>query len=295
MTTLVLGSNGQVGRHLRTLLPDAAFWTRADADLTDPTAVGQAVRRTAADVVVNASAYTAVDRAEADAETAWQVNAASVAAIAAAVADRDAAFVHISTDYVFDGRRDSPYLADDATAPLGVYGRTKLAGELAVQSLCPRHWIVRTSWVFSEFGGNFVKTMLRLAGERDTLQVVGDQRGRPSDARDVARLLAALVSQLERGREPEPGVYHSGGGPETTWHAFAEEIFRRALALGLIAAAPQVREISTAEYPTPAKRPMNAVLEPSGEFQAQLGIRPDWTSGVDRVLRALQEQASDDG
>lgn len=288
MTTLVLGANGQVGRHLGHLMPHALLWQRQDADLTDPHAVEQAIVALAPRVVINAAAYTAVDRAESDPRTAWLVNAESVAAMARACAAAGAALIHISTDYVFDGQSTTPYGPDSPTSPLGVYGRTKLAGELAARTLCERSWVIRTSWVFSEYGGNFVKTMLRLASERDSLRVVNDQRGRPSDACDVAYVAQALQDQVLEDRAPAPGLYHAGGGPVVSWCEFAGTIFERATALGLLERPPAVAPITTSEYPTPARRPMNAVLEPSRAFQEALAVSPDWRRGLDRALGQLK-------
>jgi len=296
VTVLVLGANGQLGRHLRECLPGAIFWSRADADLGDPAALGQAVRRQEPTVIVNAAAHTAVDRAEQEPDLAWRVNAEAPAAMAQAAAELGAVLIHVSTDYVFDGTNSRPYTEADGTSPMNVYGRTKLGGELAVATLCPRHWILRTSWVFSEHGANFVKTMLRLAAERDSVRVVDDQRGRPSYAGDLATLVAALVERLSsdqdgsRADTPQPGTYHTGGGPEVTWCSFARDIFRRASEAGVIGKAPQVIPIPTSEYPTPATRPLNSSLVPNHAFQRLLGVDPDWLAGLDRMLAQLGRQ-----
>lgn len=286
MTALVLGANGQVGRHLAEQLPGARLWTRAEADLADTERLVDAVRRAGPSAIVNAAAYTAVDRAESQPQLAWQVNAAAVAALAGAASELDIPLVHISTDYVFDGESKSPYRASDGARPLSAYGRTKLAGDLAA-TLCPRHWVLRPSWVFSAHGRNFVTTMVALARERDALRVVDDQHGRPTHAGDIAALIAALLARVPHGDAPEPGLYHVGGGPQVTWHGFAQTIFERAHRLGLIERRPEVAAIPTREYPTPARRPLRAVLAIDEAFQGAVGVQPDWEAGLDAVLADL--------
>ncbi len=319
MSVLVLGAAGQVGSHLRELLPDAICWTRAEADLSKPADVADAIREASPDVIVNAAAYTAVDRAEAEPELAWRVNAESVAAIAGAASGLEVPLLHLSTDYVFDGNADGAYTEHDCARPINVYGRTKLAGELAVTAICSRYWILRASWIFSEFGANFVKTMLRLAEQREQLSVVDDQRGVPTYAGDVAAITAALVERLreglwerppvlwerppgrDRGQEPAPthrqepaptaaGIYHIGDGREVSWFQFASEIFREARAVGLISSAPVLKPIPTSEYPTAARRPMNSTLKPSEWLQTALRVAPDWRRGLRRMLNRLNEQ-----
>jgi len=282
---LVLGANGQVGFHLRQALSEAFFWDRSQLDLADPARVEAAVLAFAPDCIVNAAAYTAVDRAESEAALAWRVNAEAPAALARAAQALDATLVHISTDYVFDGSLARAYRKTDPVAPINVYGRTKLAGELAVASLCDRHWILRTSWVFSEHGSNFVRTMLRLGSERDALRVVDDQHGCPTYAGDLAALIAGLLRV--RSGELNYGVYHVAGGAPTTWRRFAEAIFAAAVARGLIAKAPAVEPIATCDYPTPAVRPLNSVLAPDPMLFARTGVRPDWARGLARALDRL--------
>ncbi|MEQ8990964.1 MAG: dTDP-4-dehydrorhamnose reductase [Pseudomonadales bacterium] len=287
MTTLVLGSTGQVGSHLRKVVRDAVFWSRGDADLTDPAGVEARVVAAKPTALVNAAAYTAVDRAESEASLAWRVNADAAAAIARAAATLDIPLVHISTDYVFDGSSERAYLEHDATNPLSVYGRSKLAGDLATVTLCPRSWTLRTSWVFSEHGANFVKSMLRLAGERNRLNIVDDQRGRPTYAGHIADVIGALLARLAAEDAPLPGIFHVSGGPVATWFEFAGEIFEQALPRGLVARVPVLTPITTADYPTPARRPANSILEPSRGFLSDLGVTVDWQKGLRTALDAL--------
>lgn len=293
MRTIVLGSTGQVGSHLRDLLPDAAFWSRADADLADPASVEAAVLAAAPSAIVNAAAYTAVDRAESEAALAWRVNAESVAAVARAATALDIPLLHVSTDYVFDGSSERSYLEHDATNPISVYGRTKLAGDLAAATLCPRSWILRTSWVFSEHGANFVKTMLRLGDERERLTIVDDQRGRPTYAGHIAETITALLARIKAGDAPLPGIHHVTGGPVATWFEFAGEIFEQAQARGLVARVPVLAPITTADYPTPARRPANSILEPSRGFLAHLGVTVDWQAGLRNALDRLSHRSGD--
>lgn len=289
MKLLILGRHGQLATHLQALAPAAECWGRDALDLAaDAATVEQRILEARPSAIINAAAYTAVDKAETERAAAWAVNVTAVAAVARAAERLAVPLVHFSTDYVFDGQSTEPYTPTDPVAPLGVYGATKLGGELAVATLCRSGWILRTSWVFSEHGSNFVKTMLRLGAERSTLNVVADQHGRPSYAGDLAALALRLVEAAAAGTLPHsPGCYHLGAGPATTWHAFAQEIFARAKALGLLTQAPQVQAINTTEYPTPARRPSHAVLAPSHDFQATLGGLPDWRDALERTLSAL--------
>lgn len=284
MTALVLGSSGQIASHLREHLRDAVYWGRKDFDLTaEPAGLEAAVVALGPRVIVNTAAYTAVDKAEADAKSSWNLNAAAPAAAARAASVLDIPLVHFSTDYVFDGRSVKPYAVDDAPGPLNVYGATKLAGEIAVRTLCRKHWILRTSWVFSEHGANFLKTMLRLANGGSVLKVVADQHGVPTYAGD----LAALAARIADAPDLLPhGTYHAVGGAATTWHGFAETIVRRASERGMLAHPVTVTPISTAEYPTAARRPARSVLQPSTDL-ARTGVRLDWNDGVDRALARL--------
>jgi dTDP-4-dehydrorhamnose reductase len=286
MTILVLGASGQVASHLRGLLRDAVYWGRQTFDLAGPSPLTVAIRELGPSVIVNAAAHTAVDQAESEADLAWRLNAEVPAAAARAAAALDIPFVQISTDYVFDGQKAGSYEVGDAVAPLNVYGATKLAGELATRTLCPKHWILRTSWVFSEHGTNFVKTILRLARTEPTLRVVADQHGRPTYAGDLARLIARLVAHDDDGAPALPyGTLHAVGGPATTWFGFAEAIVAEGSAQGLIDRRPEMVPITTAEYPLPARRPANSVLEPSADLAGAL----DWVAGLRTVVARLKE------
>ncbi len=290
MKLLLLGGNGQVGRELRRSLPalgEVVVATRdgigadAMADFDAPGSLADLVVRIAPDVVVNAVAYTAVDKAETDADTAFRVNAEAPAALARACAASGALLVHYSTDYVFDGGAVRPYRVDDATAPLGVYGASKLAGEDAIRAGGARHAILRTAWVYASHGKNFLLTMLRLAGERDALRVVADQIGAPTSAAWIADATAAV---LRRG-VAESGTWHLTAGGETSWHGFADAIVDEAHALGLLPRKPQVIAIPTSAYPTPAKRPAYSVLD-TASLRRDFGIIPPaWREGLRTTLR----------
>lgn len=283
MTIVVCGSTGQLARHLRQLLGQATFLSRADADLSNPAVVETVVRKLTPSVIVNAAAYTAVDRAESDPDVAWRVNAESPAVLARVARDRDIPLVQVSTDYVFDGSKSGEYVETDRVGPLSVYGATKLGGELAVRAICPKHWIVRVSWVFSEFGVNFVKTMLRLGSERDELNVVADQRGRPTYAGDLAHLIVGMIDPASR---IPYGTYHAAGGPAVSWHEFATRIMARGVDLGILTKRPTVHAIPSSGYPTPAKRPMNSVLQPNPALATAAKL--DWEAGLDNALAKLR-------
>lgn len=284
MTVLVIGRTGQLASHLHDQLPEAQFFSRVDADLADPATLETKVRAARPTAIINAAAYTAVDKAETERALAWRVNAEAPAALARVAAELDVPIVHVSTDYVFDGRRAGAYVESDPTAPINIYGATKLGGELAVTSIAPKHWVLRAAWVFSEYGNNFVKTMLRLAKTRDQISVVADQHGRPTYAGDLAALIVGL---LDRGSVVPFGIHHVAGGEATTWHAFATRIIGSAHARGLIARVIPVNAIPTAEYPTPAKRPLNSVLQPSAALAT-----PDWELGLENVLVKLATQTA---
>jgi len=292
MKLLLLGGNGQVGRELRRALPglgEVVVATRAGAegalaaDFDVPDSVGELVRRIAPDVVVNAAAYTAVDRAESEPDAAFRVNALAPAAIAQACAATGALLLHYSTDYVFDGSASRPYREDDATAPLGVYGASKLAGEEAVRASGARHAILRTAWVYAAHGKNFLHTMLRLAHERDELRVVGDQIGAPTPAGWIADASARIIAQ----GLPASGTWHLVAAGETSWHGFAEAIMDEALAAGLLVRGPRVLPITTADYPTPARRPAYSVLD-TNRLPKDFGVTaPDWRDGLHAVIAEL--------
>lgn len=261
-------------------LPDgvtARFLGRDEADLMDPAACAAQIGT--CDAVINAAAWTAVDRAESEEASALVVNGEAPAAMAQACAAPGIPFLHISTDYVFDGSGDQPFKPDDPTGPLGAYGRTKLAGEIAVRAAHPQALILRTSWVVSAHGANFVKTMLRLGRERDSLNVVGDQIGGPTPAAAIAEALFTAARAMVAGAPG--GTHHFAGAPNVSWADFAREIMARA---GLACA---VQDIPTSAYPTPAKRPPNSQLDCTA-LELAYGIRrPDWRAGLDDILREL--------
>lgn len=300
MNILLLGANGQVGHELRrSLAPlgEILATTRTGelpdgtpcevADFGDPGSLAELVERVAPDLVVNAAAYTAVDRAEDDQEAAFRANAEAPGVLAEACARRKAPFVHFSTDYVFDGAGSRPYREDDPTVPLGVYGASKLAGEEAVRAAGGRHLIFRTAWVYGVRGQNFLRTMLRLAAERDELRVVGDQVGTPTPAYLIADVTAAAISSAQS----LSGTFHLTASGETSWHGFAEAIIAGAAERGLLQRTPQVKAISTADYPTRAKRPSYSCLD-TGKLSAALGRRmPNWTAGLEKVLDDLKTES----
>ena len=282
---LVFGRTGQVAVELAALAPEATSLGRDRADLTDPAACAAAIRAARPRAVINAAAYTAVDRAETDADTARLVNAEAPTAMAQASADLGIPFLHISTDYVFDGSGDQPRAEDAPTAPLGVYGATKLAGEQGVAAVGGNWAVMRTSWVFSAHGANFVKTMLRLGAERDRLTVVADQIGGPTPAADIASAALRMIRVMRDRPDITGGIYHFAGAPDASWADFAREIMAQA---GLGA---QVTDIPSSDYPTPAARPLNSRLD-CGRIARDFGIaRPDWRAGLTRVLDQLKDKA----
>ena len=276
---LVFGQSGQVATELKRILPDAVFLSRQEADLANPAACAAAIAEHRPAAVINAAAYTAVDKAESDEETALNVNATAPAAMARAAAGLGIPFVHISTDYVFAGTGDKPFSPDDPTAPLGAYGRTKLAGEQLVARAGGPFAILRTSWVFSAHGGNFVKTMLRLAESRDSLTIVADQIGGPTSARAIALACKVMAEQLINNPE-KSGIYHFSGAPDTSWADFARAIFEMA------GRAVTVTDIPTSDYLTPATRPLNSRLDCSALSTFGLA-RPDWRADLADVLHEL--------
>lgn len=297
MKILLLGGNGQVGRELRRSLPalgNVIVATRdgegadAVADFDRPESLAALVAMVQPDVVVNAAAYTAVDKAETDIDAAFGINAEALAVIAQACATHGALLVHYSTDYVFDGRATHPYLEEDLTAPLGVYGASKLAGEQAIRDSGARHAILRTAWVYAAHGKNFLLTMLRLAAERDELHVVADQYGAPTPAAWIADATTALL----RHGVAASGTWHLTARGETSWHEFARAIFDDAHELGLLQRKPAVLPITTAAYPTAACRPAYSVLDTS-RLRKNFGVvPPDWRDGLKRTLRELSEKAA---
>ena len=292
MNILLFGKNGQVGWELQRSLAVLGTVTALDFDSTDhcgdfsqPAAVADTVRALRPDVIVNAAAHTAVDKAESEPDFARTLNATTPAALAAEAARLGAWLVHYSTDYVFDGSGDRPWVETDAPAPLSVYGATKLAGEQAIQQSGCQHLILRTSWVYAARGGNFAKTMLKLAAERDALNVIADQWGAPTSAELLADVTAHVLRQA-MARPALGGLYHCVAGGETTWHAYAQLVIEHARAAGvpIKVAADAVRPIPTTAYPTPATRPLNSRLDTS-RMQTAFGLHlPDWQPGVVRML-----------
>ncbi len=290
MKALVFGTTGQVAIELGRAAPLVGLTliqlSRDRADLTAPEACAAAIAATDADFIINAAAYTAVDAAETDHATAQAVNADAPGAMARAAAARGLPFLHVSTDYVFDGSGTRPWSEDDPVAPLGVYGATKLEGERQVAAAGGPHVILRTAWVFSAHGKNFVKTMLRLGSERESLSVVDDQRGSPTPAHEIARALVAIGLAFVEGRGAS-GIFHFGGKPDCSWADFAEAVF----AASTLPKKPVVRRIPTSAYPTPAQRPGNSVLN-CDRIRAVYGIgQPDWRTGLKTVVSELEAKA----
>jgi dTDP-4-dehydrorhamnose reductase len=289
MRILVTGRNGQVAQSLAERASadhELIFVDRPGFDLANPETIARAVERIRPDIVFSVAAYTAVDKAESERELALAVNGEGPGILARAAAGIGAPIVHLSTDYVFDGSGDHPYREDDPVAPLGVYGATKLAGERAIAASGARHAILRTAWVYSPFGNNFVKTMLRLAADRDELTVVEDQRGCPTSALDIAdamlRVADIWASDPDKGADT---VYHFAGSGETNWADFARAILAFSAARGGPTAS--VRGIPTSAYPTPAKRPANSRLD-SSRFAQTFGRRaPDWRESLEWVVKRL--------
>lgn len=285
MKILITGSNGQVGSCLVNRLqlkPEIEFLAlnRQELDITDPVKVDSIVKQFTPDVIINAAAYTAVDKAEQEVELCYAINSDGPKFLAEAAHKNGALLIHISTDYVFSGEKQGLYDEEDPVAPQGVYGQSKLAGELAVAKACPRHVILRTAWVFGEHGNNFVKTMLRLAQTRDYLGVVADQYGGPTYAGDIADTILSIASQIVNDGAHAYGVYHFSGSPHVSWHTFAQKIFEKAKEQNLLDKTIVVNPISTTEYPTPAKRPANSRLS-NTKLKQVYGIKPsDWQEAL---------------
>ena len=288
---LVTGADGQLGTELmrRAARFDvmATGLTIADLDITDARAVQQSVTRSGATVVVNAAAYTAVDKAESESALAYAVNRDGTAHLATACAEAKIPFIHVSTDYVFDGTKSTPYTEDDPVHPMSVYGASKEAGERLLREIWSRHIVLRTAWVYSAFGHNFVKIMLRLAQERDSLKVVADQQGSPTAAADLAEAILRIVQHIGVGQEIPWGTYHYCGAGSTTWHGFAEAIVK--LAAPVLGRSIPVVPITTAEYPTPVRRPTNSILDCT-RIRQQFDIRPrPWRESLKEVVTELLE------
>jgi dTDP-4-dehydrorhamnose reductase len=287
MKILITGCYGQVGSCLvqqLSELNEVEFLAvdRDQLDITDVAAVHQLVSAFHPDVIINAAAHTAVDKAEQEVELSYAINRDGPSFLAQAANAVGAAMLHISTDYVFAGDKEGAYTEADATEPQGVYGMSKLAGELAVAAACPRHIILRTAWVFCETGNNFVKTMLRLSQTRDELGVVADQFGGPTYAGDIASALIKIAKALYNG-DQHYGIYHFAGLPHVNWYQFACEIFHQAKEQGIIDKTVRVNAITSDQYPTPAKRPANSKLD-CQKIEQTFGIQPsDWQGTLNNL------------
>lgn len=289
MRILLTGKNGQLGRCFLDVASsehDVHGFGSDELDISDSSQVAERIAQVKPDIIVNAAAYTAVDKAESDSVRAYAVNKQGVEHLAEQAALLDIPVIHVSTDYVFDGEAVMPYQPSDQTNPQGVYGASKLAGEQALAAATTKFIVLRTAWVFSEYGNNFVKTMIRLAKERDALSVVADQYGCPTYAGDLAVAIKQLCEQYEAKQDLPWGIYHYCGNTPTSWHGFARTIFALAKEQGLIDAVPKLTAISSEQYPTPAKRPAFSVLSVAN--LTPLNVLPsDWQSSLSRMLKAL--------
>lgn len=289
MKILLTGKDGQLGEELQALLPEVGLVTaigRAELDLTQPDAIRQIIRDLEPHLIINAAAYTAVDKAESEPEVAQAINGTAPTVMAEAAQALGATLIHISTDYVFDGQKNTPYLESDPTSPLGVYGQSKLAGEEGIRKCCDRHLILRTAWVYGNGGkGNFVKTMLRLGQEREELRVVVDQVGSPTWTGDLGRAMLQFIEAMEGDRIPQiAGTYHVTNSGAISWYDFANAIFEEAASLGLPLRIQRVLPITTAEYPTPAKRPAYSVLSQQKTAALLGNPQPHWKQGLRQML-----------
>lgn len=283
---LVTGSNGQLGSELKELAPfypafSFVFLTRNELPLNDNDFIKKTIARLKPQYVVNCAAYTAVDKAESEREEAFQVNAKAVGAMAEACAETGAKFIHISTDYVFDGSRQTPLKEEDAVSPINVYGESKLAGEVAALQNNPDSIIIRTSWVYSFYGKNFVKTMMRLMSEKESISVVADQWGSPTYAADLAKAILQIIQSQNR----HPGIYHFSNEGVITWFEFAREIG------SLLQTSCAIQPTTTANFPTPAKRPLYSAMEKSKIRQHYNINLKQWKESLQDCIRKLQENA----
>lgn len=293
MRVLVLGSKGQLGLCLHDQLVktdyEVIYASRADIDIGDLASLKDNISSIRPDIVINASAYTAVDKAEDESQTADLINHLAVANIADVCKGLNSWLIHVSTDYVFDGTANKPYSEDDKTNPQGIYGESKLDGELAVIGSGCKHIIIRTAWVFSEYGNNFLKTMLRLGADRDELNIVGDQIGCPTYAQDIAKAIVSILPALGSNRSAS-GIFHYCGDQPCSWYEFAQAIFSEAKIFGLKTPS-RINSIETAEYPTPAIRPAYSVLDCS-KIDNTFDIAPsNWRYGIKCVLEKVHNQS----
>lgn len=288
MKILVTGANGQVGYCLTKLLAEYKdIETLAldvqGLDITNQQMVERIVQEFKPSIIINAAAHTAVDKAETDIDSAYTINEKGAEYLAKAANDIDAAIFHISTDYVFSGDKNDLYTEGDTTDPQGVYGASKLAGELAVQQVNPKHIILRTAWVFGENGNNFVKTMLRLGSERSELGIVGDQLGGPTYAGDIASTLISIALKIKENKPVIYGLYHFSGLPHVSWFEFAKAIFEQAELKGIMNKAPKLSYITTEQYPTPAKRPANSMLSTQKITETFNIQASDWQKALESI------------
>jgi dTDP-4-dehydrorhamnose reductase len=285
---LLTGGSGQVGTGIQQANQgrfEIVAPGRAELDLSDPLSIETRIGSRDWAAIINCAAYTAVDKAESDREAAFAINAQAPEIIARAAAEREIPLLHVSTDYVFDGGKGTPYVEDDPVAPLGVYGASKEAGERHVRAAGGRHIILRTAWVVSPWGNNFVKTMLRLGTERDRLGIVADQIGCPTSAADIAETLLVLTERLLKDPQAEAGTYHFVNAGEASWFDLAARVFDRAAGIGR--QSPRLDAIATSDYPTPAKRPANSRLATS-KLTSDFGIAPrPWPQAIDEILDIL--------
>lgn len=295
MRVLITGAYGQVGLFITHKFKQAGWQiftpSHSELDICDEDAVREAVFTIRPQLIINAAAYTAVDQAEKESELVHRVNAAAPGYLSAAAAETEAVIIHISTDYVFDGCKQEAYLETDLPHPLNVYGASKLAGELKVISANPHHIILRTSWVFSEYGKNFVKTMLSLAQQRKTLSIINDQYGGPTYAGDIADTLLIIANHVIDTRLFSGwGVYHYCGKPVVSWYQFAKAIFAQALQSGVISALPEINAISSSQYSSLTARPLNSFLNCS-KIKTVFGIsQPDWQASLNAMFILLQHR-----
>ena len=293
MRVLVTGARGQVGSELilegERLGIQMLATGREELDITLQDSVDRFFQEERPDIVVNAAAYTAVDQAETEPELAYSINRNGAANLARACADTNTPLLHISTDYVFDGSKKEAYVETDITNPQCIYGKSKLDAECAIESVLTQYIILRVSWVFGIKGKNFVKTMLRLGKERNTLKIVSDQRGGPTPAVGIAKILLILVKCWRDGETIPWGTYHYCGQPATTWQGFAEAVFEQAEIQGMIDKRPRVEPIMTSDYPTQALRPLNSVLD-CQKIMRELGVpQPNWHSGLRNMLSGWEQ------